>query len=354
MMLQKTLKLWAAIVLILPTIFLLMGGCVKPTGELREPLPEIVWPQPPDKPRIRFINVVSRPEDLQIKSTGFRRFSDYFTGKTDMAMVAPYGVATDSAGRLYVVDTALKTVHVFDVSAVEYYTFSTKDSSFASPIDITIDDKKGYIYVSDSGEKTVKIFKDRGRAFVGEIGKGVFDRPTGVAVNEKTSELLVVDTLNSSILRYDLNDRSFKGILGGDISKNNRFHFPTNIYVAKDGMILVSDSLNFRVQMFSPEGKFLRMFGREGDQAGYFSRPRGVASDSDGNIYVVDALFDNIQIFDNQGRLLMAFGSHGRGYGEFWLPTGIFIDRNDMIYVSDSYNKRIQIFKYLKGDGHLK
>ena len=340
--------------LILPVIFLLVGSCVKPTAEQREPFPEIVWPQPPEKPRIRLINIVSRPEDLQIKSTAFRRFMDYFTGKTDMTMVAPYGVANDSAGRLYVVDTALKAVHVFDVSGVKYYTFSTKDSSFVSPIDIAIDEKRDCIYVSDSMEKTVKIFKDRGRVFEGEIGKGVFERPTGVAVNEKTSELLVVDTLNASILRYDLNDHGFKGILGGDGPAEGKFHYPTNIYVTKDGMILVSDSLNFRVQMFSPEGDFLKTFGSEGEQAGYFTRPRGVASDSDGNIYVVDALFDNIQIFDNLGRLLMAFGSHGRGYGEFWLPTGIFIDKNDTIYVSDSYNKRIQIFRYLKGDDPLK
>jgi len=354
MMCKKALKQYALIALILPTIFFLIQGCVKQVGEQREPLPEIVWPQPPEKAKIRFVNAVSRPEDLQIKSTAFRRFMDYFTGKTDMEMVSPYGVATDSAGRLYVVDTALKTVHVFDVSAVEYYTFATKDSSLVSPIDIAIDDKKGYIYVSDSGEKTVKIFKDRGRVFEGEIGKGVFERPTGVAINEKTSELLVVDTLNATILRYDLNNNVFKGILGGDGPAEGKFHFPTNIYVTKDGMILVSDSLNFRVQMFSPEGIFLRMFGSEGDQAGYFTRPRGVASDSNGNIYVVDALFDNIQIFDNLGRLLMAFGSHGKGYGEFWLPTGIFIDQNDTIYVSDSYNKRIQIFEYLKGDDPLK
>jgi len=351
---HRVLKQHAAIILILSVIFLLLGSCVKQAVEQRKPLPEIVWPQPPEKAKIRFVNAVSRPEDLQIKSTAFRRFVDYFTGKTDMEMIAPYGVATDSAGRLYVVDTALKTVHVFDVSAEEYYTFLTKDSSLVSPIDIAIDDKRGYIYVSDSGEKTVKIFKDRGRAFVGEIGKGVFDRPTGLAVNEKTSELLVVDTLNASILRYDLNDNGFKGILGGNGSATGGFHFPTNIYVTKDGMILVSDSLNFRVQMFSPEGNFLRMFGSEGDQPGYFSRPRGVASDSDGNIYVVDALFDNVQIFNNQGELLMAFGSHGKGYGEFWLPTGIFIDQNDTIYVSDSYNKRIQIFEYLKGDDPLK
>ena len=170
---QRALKHYTLIIPILLAIFLLAEGCVKQIGEQREHLPEIVWPRPTDKPRIRFVNVVSRPEDLQIRMTAFRRFADYFIGKTDRAMVAPYGVAADSAGRLYVVDTALKTVHLFDVPAVEYSKFTTTDSSLVSPIDIAIDDKRGYIYVSDSGEKAVKIFKDMGRVFVGEIGKGV-------------------------------------------------------------------------------------------------------------------------------------------------------------------------------------
>lgn len=349
-----TLKPHALIVLMLAAVLFWTAGCYKPTGEQRTTLPEIVWPYPPEKPRIRFVNAVSRPEDLKIESTVFKRFIDYLAGKVEAAMVSPYGVASDSSGRIYVVDTALKTVHVFDVPAAKYYKFATKASPFVSPIDIAIDEKRGCIYVSDSGEKSIKIFKDGGRVFAGEIGKGVFERPTGLAVNEKTSELLAVDTLNASVLRYDLANNAFKGILGGDGAAEGKFHFPTNINVTRNGTILVSDSLNFRIQILSPEGDFLKMFGSEGDRAGYFTRPRGVASDSDGNIYVVDALFDNVQIFDRRGRLLMVFGSHGRGYGEFWLPTGIFIDRDDTVYVADSYNKRIQIFKYLKGDSSLK
>lgn len=330
-------------------ILFLAEGC-RQAIEQREPAGEMVWPAPPDRPRIRLVNVVSKPEDLRIEPTTFKRILNYLVGKIEKTILSPYGVETDSAGRLYVVDTALKTVHVFDVSASEYYNFSTTDPPFVSPIDIAIDHKRGYLYVSDSGEKAVKMFKDRGRVFVKEIGKGIFERPTGLAVNEKTSELLVVDTVTASVVRFDLDNGTFKGVMGGGGTTTGMFHYPTNICVTKSGRILVSDSLNFRVQMFSPEGEFLRTFGSEGDQSGYFTRPRGIASDSDGNIYVVDALFDNIQIFDNQGRLLMAFGSHGRGYGEFWLPSGIFIDRDDMIYVSDSYNKRIQIFQYIKGE----
>jgi DNA-binding beta-propeller fold protein YncE len=340
---------------ILAAVFLLgAGACVKDTHVTEVSLPEIVWPKPPEIPRIRFVAAVSKPEDLQIRPGMFRRFLDYLTGKTEVPIVAPYGVATDSAGRLYVVDTFLRTVHVFDLKGGAYYLFPSDKAKFVSPIDIAIENASGSIYVSDSKEGVVKIFTDAGKHFAGEIGKGILARPTGVAVNDKTSELLVVDTLKACIFRFDPADGKLKGKFGGNGKAEGELNFPTNICVNSDGIIFASDSLNFRIQEFTSEGKFLRAFGSIGTGPGHFSRPKGVAVDSDGNIYVVDGLFDNVQIFDREFRLLMAFGRPGNGYGEFWLPTGIFIDPNDRIYVSDSYNKRVQIFQYLKGNVAIK
>jgi DNA-binding beta-propeller fold protein YncE len=229
-----------------------------------------------------------------------------------------------------------------------FHIFPKDNGSLVSPIDIAIDNENGHIYVTDSTQGVVKIFKNSDHTFVKEIGKGVLERPTGVAINKNTSELLVVDTLSANILRYDLNNFGLKGIIGGTGTGAGKMHYPTNICVTRDGIIVISDSLNFRVQMFSAEGVFLRQFGSAGVRSGHFTRPKGIAADSDGNIYVVDALFDNVQVFDREGKLLMAFGGHGNGLGEFWLPTGIFIDENDMIYVSDTYNKRVQVFQYLK------
>jgi DNA-binding beta-propeller fold protein YncE len=347
----RTITIAAIIVL---AICLVAGGCFKRVAEEREPLPEIVWPKAPEIPRISFVNSISKPEDLQIRAGMFKRFFEYLFGTPERSIVAPYGVEIDSSGRLYIVDTFLRTVHVFDAEANEYDTFSTNGTTLESPIDIAIDEERGYIYVTDSKGGSVKLFKDMGQELGGEIGKGLLERPTGIAINRKTSELLVVDTLSANIFRYALEDHQLKGIFGGSGSEEGRFHYPTNIYVGTDGIILVTDSLNFRVQVFSPEGKFLRSFGSAGDSPGYFARPRGVAADSDSNIYVVDGLFDNVQVFDKEGRLLMAFGGPGHGYGEFWLPNAIFIDENDKIYVSDYYNKRVQVFQYLKGDESLR
>jgi DNA-binding beta-propeller fold protein YncE len=329
-------------------ICLAIGGCAGHADAPTVP-PDIFWPKPPAVKRIVFVKTVSKVEDMNIHPHFLKRLVDYIAGRQAPAIVSPYGLATDAKGRLYVVDTFLKRIHVFDAAKNRYYFFPADTAMLASPIGIAIDGG-GIVYVSDSKQGLVYLFKDNGKTLVATLGRGIFDRPTGIAVNPKTSELLVVDTLQARIFRYDLSTRSPKGSFGMDGAAEGRFHYPTNICVTSSGDIIVSDALNFRVQVFSPQGRFRFAVGRMGDAPGTFSRPKGVAADSDGNIYVVDALFDNIQVFDKRGRLLMAFGDHGRGYGDFWLPTGIYIDDQDVIYVSDSSNRRVQIFRYLKAD----
>lgn len=325
-----------------------IAGCFK-QPESSIPHSDLFWPNPPEVKRIQFINAVSAPKDLNINPGMVKQFVNYIIGNSAAWIVSPYGMSSDSQGRLYVVDVFLKKVHVFDADGNNYFTFPSNRTMLVSPVGIAVD-QSDLIYVTDAEDGVVRIFKDHGKEIVSELGRGVFKRPTGIAVNPKTSELLVVDTLQSRVFRYDLSSRMQKGSFGGNGMADGQFHYPTNIFVTPAGNIIVSDSLNFRVQVFSPEGRFLNKFGQMGHEPGTFARPKGVASDSDGNIYVVDALFDNIQVFDNMGRLLMSFGDHGKGYGEFWLPTGIYIDKNDTIYVSDSSNRRIQVFKYLKED----
>jgi len=323
-------------------------GCFQ-NAVSREPLPEITWPKPPDEPRIRFINSISKPEHMNIWESAGKSFTRYFWGKSKTPMIAPRGVATDPEGRMYVVDSRAGIVNVYDPNENTHYTVPEKKPFFTSPIDVAID-SKGTLYVTDSEEAVVKVFKDRGRHFTREIGKGFLQRPTGVAVNEKNGELLVVDTVSSQVIRYDLDTYKYAGRIGTVGNKPGLLHYPTSISVSRQGDILVTDSLNFRIQVFSSDGIFKHTFGGPGNGPGFFSRPKGVAADSDGNIYVVDALFDNVQIFNSEGRMLMAFGGPGQSYGQFWLPSGIFIDGKDRIYVADTYNSRIQVFEYMKGD----
>lgn len=290
----------------------------------------------------------SRPEDLHIRQGLLSRIWGYIVGDSRRDLVTPHGVTIGADDTIYVVDSALKSVQIYNTAANSFRTAPDDDHLLKMPLNPAVDTEARILYITDSADALVRFFAlgDAGRA--GEFGKGQLERPTGIALNTKTNELLVLDTRQGAVFRYNRGDYVLKGRFGTRGTANGHFNHPTDLAVNSVGEILVSDSLNFRVQVFSPTGEFRRAFGQAGDSPGYFSRPKGIAVDSDNNIYVVDTLFDNVQVFDAAGRLLLSFGLAGQGPGEFWMPSGIAIDRNDRIYVADTYNKRIQIFQYLK------
>ena len=126
-----------------------------------------------------------------------------------------------------------------------------------------------------------------------------------------------------------------------------QLNFPTYLWLAPPSELLVTDTLNFRIQRFDADDGVLGAFGQAGDATGSLARPKGVAVDRHGNIYVMDGVLNALQIFDREGRLLLAIGEQGQGPGQFWLPSGIFVTADDLIFVADSYNRRVQVFRYL-------
>ena len=304
------------------------------------------WPPAPQAARISYLYSVMTPADVEIGRGWFGKTWQFIKGKKEEGLARPQGVHVDSAGRLYVVDTYQKKVHVFDGKSSKYFSFPDKPlDNFEYPIGVTAD-KSGRVYVSDAVTKRVHVFESFGKKHVASIGSDQLMRPTGLALRANDGELLVVDTLASKIVVFDTNDFSIKSRAGYKGDQRDALHYPTDIALAPDGNVFVTDSLNFRIQKLDSDLRFLGHFGNAGDGPGSFSRPKGVAVDSDENVYVVDALFDNVQIFNKNGDLLLAFGTAGHSPGEFWLPNDIYIDDNDHIYVSDSYNSRIQVFEY--------
>jgi len=308
---------------------------------------DISWPPAPEKARIRFIQCISNSGDIGMKKTWFGKAIDSLLGREESegTMLRPYGVAA-SANKIYITDPGLSLLHIIDLEKKKYRMIdSAGGKELVSPLGISVD-VKGEVFVTDSILKKVFIFNSDG-AFLGEIGSDdIFSRPTGIAVDE--DRVYVVDTLRNQVLVFSKKDRTLLLRIGQHGTKNGDFNYPTHIFVSRDKQIYITDSLNFRIQIFDVNGTFVSSFGRLGDASGDFSKPKGVAVDSESHIYVVDSQFDNMQIFDKAGRLLLAVGGTGRSPGKMVLPSGIFIDNQDRIYVADSYNKRIQIFQYLK------
>jgi DNA-binding beta-propeller fold protein YncE len=106
--------------------------------------------------------------------------------------------------------------------------------------------------------------------------------------------------------------------------------------------IYVADSCNHRIQVFSPEGKFLRAHGKAGTGAGEFSYPYDIAVDEQGRQFVCEFGNSRIQVFDRDDRPLETIGKAGGEPGEFANPWSVALDSHGNLYVADSQNHRVQ------------
>lgn len=332
-------------------VLLILTGCAAAPVEKG---PSIFWPQPPDPPKITFVQSLSEPKDIGIRPSWFKKVIEFIFGEEEVPhVVRPAGIAVDEEGGVYIADTGLQAVHYFNQTPPTYRQFFkiSPTERLQNPIGVAVDGAK-QLYVSDSDLNRIFVFNPKGK-LVRVIGNDEdVRRVSGIAIDRARSELYAVDTLGHQVVRYTLLGEK-KGVIGKRGVENGEFNFPTYAAVDPEGLLYISDSLNFRVQVFDPEGRYQAQMGSLGSTLGQFSRPKGVAVDGASHIYIVDTLFDNVQIFNPSGELLLHFGKTGVEPGSFWLPAGIAVDRRGRIYVADSYNQRVQVFQLLEGEGAL-
>ena len=331
-------------------MLMLCVGCSSPQGEVFPVLAEpLVWPKPPEQPRVKYVGALSTEADLKKEVSWFQSVGEFVFGKEEIGiLVGPYAVAIDEDNRLFVADAGSGLIQAFDLSNRKYNQFSaiSGEETLLMPVALTLADDR--IYVADSVLRKVCVFDKNGH-FVFSFGSDRLKRPAGIAHWQEGQKIYVADAATHTVNVFDERGK-FLFEIGARGINAGQFNFPTHLWIDKTGLLYVSDTLNFRVQVFTSDGRFVKMFGDHGNRPGYFAHPCGVATDSFGNIYVGDKQFENIQIFNSQGQILMAVGGEGHGPGQFWLPAAIFIDDNNRIFVADSFNKRIQVFQLLEGE----
>jgi DNA-binding beta-propeller fold protein YncE len=107
----------------------------------------------------------------------------------------------------------------------------------------------------------------------------------------------------------------------------NQFHTVHGIWESK-GKVYVSDRENYRIQVFTPEGKHL-------DTWPGFERPTKIYVD-DNDVMYISELEDRVSICDLDGNVIGRFGSERTHEpGGFWGPHGIWTDSEDSIYVGE-------------------
>ena len=294
---------------ILTAFCLLLSSCA--ALEVTQTEVERYWPSPPDPPRISYVESFSTPRDLGKKRSWLLMTARFLFGEgREPNMLRPYAVTTDRDGRLYVADTGLQTVHIFDSKHKDYqqiFWIRRGLSRLSSPVGVAVDDDQN-VYISDSQLNRVFVYSRKERFWLTRVFSSrpapfeltrvigqpnQFERLGGMTFNTKNKLLYIVDSAAHRIIAFNPKGEPVLTI-GERGGGNGEFNFPSHITSDSTGRIYVTDSMNFRVQIFDENGDFINKFGKLGNTLGTFSKPKGIAVDSEGHIFVVDGIYDTV------------------------------------------------------------
>ncbi|RIK42280.1 MAG: hypothetical protein DCC58_11200 [Chloroflexi bacterium] len=190
-------------------------------------------------------------------------------------------------------------------------------------------------------------------------GDGQFSRPRGIAI-APDGRIYVVDARNVRVQIFDAAGQYLAQFGGEGFGAGQFARFPGGggggpggIAIGEDGRVYVADTWNHRIQAFSPEGAFLFAWGTFFDaqddpnaaalSPGQFYGPRGIVV-HDGLVYVTDTGNERVQVFTLDGQFVRMFGATGSGDGQLLEPVGIAVTDDGTVLVADSHNARIARF----------
>jgi DNA-binding beta-propeller fold protein YncE len=192
-------------------------------------------------------------------------------------------------------------------------------------------------------------------AVLANFGKGVMVTPHGISV-DKDGNVWVADfsgnkagTKGHQVHKFSPKGEKLLslGIAGKPGNADGQFNQPNDVVVGPDGSIFVSDGhdaqgmttsaalaeglargATSRISKFSPDGKFIKSWGKIGVKHGEFRTPHALAFDSKGRLWVADRGNHRIEIFDQDGNYLESRYTFGR-------VSGLFI-KGETLYTIDS------------------
>jgi sugar lactone lactonase YvrE len=341
------------------SLLLLLLPTAWAAGKKRKPVPQVdistlVWPPPPDQPRIRYVNQYIGELDLlgkkQVKGGMLERIAGVtITPEERPRLGKPYSVAVDSKGRVYVTDTAQANVFVFDLENKKLEFRGDKaPASILMPIGVAVDEDDR-LFVSDSKLHQITCFGPKGNV-EGVFGADDLVRPAGMAVDNPLRRLYVVDVAGQRIAVFDLDSlkllRYFGEIKDKDADRTGALTNPNSIAIDPDGLLYITDAVGARIIVYDTDGNFVRVWGKRGDGPGMFARPKGIAIDADGHVYIADSVLNRLQVFSSEGKPLLAFSGNGWGPAQFMLLAGLTIDSRNRIIAVDQMPARIEVFHY--------
>uniref|UniRef100_A0A3Q3LG95 Tripartite motif-containing protein 2 n=1 Tax=Mastacembelus armatus TaxID=205130 RepID=A0A3Q3LG95_9TELE len=167
--------------------------------------------------------------------------------------------------------------------------------------------------------------------------KGEFTNLQGVAASSN-GKILIADSNNQCVQIFS-NEGEFKSRFGVRGRSPGQLQRPTGVAVHPSGDIIIADYDNKWVSIFSCDGKFKAKLG-----SGRLMGPKGVSVDQNGHVIVVDNKACTVFIFQLTGKLITKFGSRGNGDKQFAGPHFAAVNNNNEIIVTDFHNHSVKVF----------
>jgi hypothetical protein len=302
----------------------------------------------------------------------------------------PSGVATDSAGNIYVADTGNATIRKITPAGMVTTLAGTTDviggangagaaSGFNQPNGVATDGA-GNVYVADTGNATIRkitpagmVATLAGTAIITGSADGIgisasFFYPQGIAA-DNAGNVYVADAVNNTIRK--ITPARVVTTLAGTAGTNGNadgtgaaasFNFVIGVLigVATDnvGNVYAADTLNNTIRKITPTGVVTTLAGTAGvvggadgvGAAASFNNPQGIATDGAGNVYVADTYNYVIRKITADGVVTTLAGTAGAyGYADgtgtaaaFNQPNGVAVDSAGNVYVTDYGNDTIR------------
>jgi hypothetical protein len=171
-------------------------------------------------------------------------------------------------------------------------------------------------------------------------GPGQFARPCCVAAAPDGTVFVGDESRNLQMFRPD---GSFVKSFGSGGRGPGQFLFPSSL-VVHNGELFVCDAGACRVHVFSLSGVFKRMlcpWARDSPQMR--TRQWGIAVGPTGEVFVTHQVLHKVVVLAPNGSLLREFGTRGTENGQLQLPHGICLATDELL-VADCCNNRIQVF----------
>ena len=258
-------------------------------------------------------------------------------------------VAVDSADRVYVFNRGPRPMLVFRTDGTPLGGWG--DGEFQNPHAITIDaDDNVYLVDSRLGHVVQKRTKSGELLMqIGTFGQPAerhsgryFNGPTDVAVHPVTRELFVTDGYgNARVHRFSPEGEHILswGESGG---YPGQFSVPHGISFLDADHVIVCDRENFRLQIFTLEGKFVEQW--------HAFRPLAITrSSQDGLFFVAELgpspsqhglpnLGNRVVVVNDHGETVARIGSAlpGDAPDQFIAPHGLALDSKGDLYVAEA------------------